>query len=307
MQPTSKHRTGFTLIELLVVIAIIAILVAILLPAVQQAREAARRSTCKNNLKQIGLAIHNYESTHGSVAPGRLIWLKPSGTEIVMNGIHTYLFPFLEQGNLEDIYDYNLGYDDPANQPAVNTHVPTYVCPSTPNRPVQMQIDNFFNPFYGGPPTPDGITASATDYFAVRNVRNGAGESLNGFFGLPNPQFRDITDGLSNTFWFVEIAGRPDHFINGELQATPPASFNGYGPWAGNNGMALNTYTADGLNRPGPCVMNCNSQFQPYAFHAGGSQFGFADGSIKFINENINPDVFRALGSPQGGEVIGEF
>ncbi len=299
-------RRAFTLVELLVVIAIIGILVGLLLPAVQAAREAARRMSCSNNFKQIGLAIHNYESTLRAVAPGRLIWPKPGGG-VVMNGIQTSILPYLEQTNLENEYDYALGFDAPENQPAVNTHVSVYTCPSTPNRPTTMQIDNFFNAFYGGPPTPPGITGSATDYFAVRNVRNGAGQRLDGFFGLKNPKFRDITDGLSNTFWFVEIAARPDHYIHGIRQATTPSAFNGYGPWAGNNGMALNTYTADGLQRPGPCAMNCNSQFQPYSFHPGGAQFGFADGSVQFLSENINPDTFRALGSPQGGEVVSEY
>src|SRR5690606_37265014 len=124
---------------------------------------------------------------------------------------------------------------------------------------------------------PDG-TAAVTDYYAVRNLRNIAGQALTGFFGLANPKFRDVTDGMSNTFWFIEMAGKPIHYIKGRPQSAPPADFLWYGPWAGNNGLALNTYTTDGLSRPGPCAINCNNEFQPYSFHSGGAHFGFADG-----------------------------
>lgn len=300
MQTQSLRPRGFTLVELLVVIAIIGVLVGLLLPAVQAAREAARRMQCGNNLKQIGLAIHNYESAYQKVAPGRAFLVNPTfpASGNTVNGIHTAILPFIEQSNLEDRYSYALGFDHPDNQNAVKTQVPGYVCPSTPNSPRTGELVNYFSDLQ----TPGGM-AAATDYFAVRNLRNAAGQARTGFFGLPDPQFRDVLDGLSNTFWFFEMSGRPDHYVNGRMQP-PPADFFWYGPWAGNNGMALNTYTADGLSRPGPCVMNCNSEFQPYSFHVGGGHFGMADGSVQFLTESIDADLFRAIGTPQGSEVV---
>jgi prepilin-type N-terminal cleavage/methylation domain-containing protein/prepilin-type processing-associated H-X9-DG protein len=297
-----SRRSAFTLIELLVVIAIIAIVIALLLPAVQQAREAARRTQCKNHLKQIGLAIHNYESSLGAVAPGRLAIVSPNGTQS-LNGILTLIMPYADQANLERSYNYNLGFDHPSNQPAINTQVSFYVCPSTPGG---NRIINPIQNIFGTVQTPTG-TAAVTDYYAVRNVRNAAGAAVNGFFGLANPKFRDVTDGMSNTFWFVEMCGKPTHYIRGQVNTPTPPDFVWYGPWAGNNGLALNTYTADGLATNGPCVMNCSNEFQPYSFHTGGAHFAFGDGSVKFLNANMNPDLFRALGSPNGGEVVGDF
>ena len=123
-------RKGFTLIELLVVIAIIAILIALLLPAVQNAREAARRSQCRNNLKQIGLALHNYEGTHRVFPMGVL---SSSSTPSATNQIHTWMtlqLPYLEQGPLQKKYDFNVAYNHANNAAVVVTTLPAYLCPS---------------------------------------------------------------------------------------------------------------------------------------------------------------------------------
>ena len=300
--PARRRFRGFTLVELLVVIAIIGLLVGLLLPAVQSAREAARRMQCGNNFKQIGLAIHNYESVYQKVPPGRSFLVNPthptSGNTV--NGILTAILPFIESGNLEDRYDYHLGFDHPGNQEAVGTQIANYLCPSSPGSPRTGELVNYFSDLQ----TPGG-RAAATDYFVVRNLRDATGRSETGFFGLPDPHFRDVLDGLSNTFWAFEMSGRPDHYINGQMQP-PPADFFWYGPWAGNNAVALNTYSADGLTRPGTCVMNCNSEFQPYSFHVGGGHFGMADGSVQFLTQSIDTDVFQALGTPQGREVVAE-
>ncbi|WP_261345949.1 DUF1559 domain-containing protein [Tautonia rosea] len=295
------RRPGFTLIELLVVIAIIGVLIALLLPAVQAAREAARRAQCTNNLKQIGLALHNYESALGAVAPGRIL-IEYAPGQYTVNGVLTMIMPFLEETNLEGAYNYDLGYDHLSNQTAATTQVASYVCPSTPEGNRSLEMVNIF----GTLQTPGG-RAAVTDYYAVRNLRNGAGQPIVGFFGLPNPTFQTIRDGLSNTFWFVEMGGKPTFYLRSGAQPTVPSDFNWYGPWAGNNGLALNTYTADGRLRPGPCTMNCSNEFQPYAFHPGGANYSFADGSVRFIKETIHPDLFRALGSPRGGEVVDAF
>ncbi|WP_145266600.1 DUF1559 family PulG-like putative transporter [Tautonia plasticadhaerens] len=295
------RRPGFTLIELLVVIAIIGVLIALLLPAVQSAREAARRMQCTNNLKQIGLALHNYESALRAVPPGRIVF-EYAPDQYTVNGVHTMIMPYVEQVNLEGLYNYDVGYDGPGNQTAVTTQVAAYVCPSVPEGNRSLEMINI----WGAVQTPGG-RAAATDYYAVRNVRNAAGQPLIGVFGLPDPSFEQIRDGLSNTFWVIEMGGKPTHYLRGIAQPSAPPDFNWYGPWAGNNGLALNTFTADGRMIPGPCVMNCSNEFQPMGFHPGGANFGFADGSVRFLKETMNPDVFRAFGSPKGGEVVDAF
>lgn len=291
-------RSGFTLVELLVVIAIIGVLVALLLPAVQAAREAARRMSCSNNLRQVGIAIHNYHDTLTKLPPGRIMVTSPNGTSTV-NGVLTLIMPYAEQGNLESRYDYAKGFDHPDNQPAIQTHVKFYVCPSSPGGFRTVTIQNIF----GTVQTTDG-KGSVTDYYAVRNLRDAAGAAVTGILGAADPNFAAITDGTSNTFWFMEMCGKPNFIIKGKIQPTIPTDFLWYAPWAGNNGMALNTYSADGLTRPGPCVMNCSNEFQPYSFHPGGAMFGFADGSVKLINQTIDATTFRALGSHNGGEVV---
>jgi prepilin-type processing-associated H-X9-DG protein len=253
---------------------------------------------CTNNLKQIGLALHNYESAMGAVAPGRIVF-EYAPDQYTVNGVHTMIMPYLEQVNLEEMYNYDVGYDSPGNQSAVTTQVAAYLCPSVPEGDRSIEMVNI----WGAVQTPGG-RAAVTDYYAVRNLRNGAGEALVGVFGLPNPTFSQIRDGLSNTFWFIEMGGKPTYYLRGRAQPSSPGDFNWYGPWAGNNGLALNTYTADGLGRPGPCVMNCSNEFQPMGFHPGGANFSFADGSVRFLKETMSPDLFRALGSPRGREVV---
>ena len=194
-----KHK-GFTLIELLVVIAIIAILIALLLPAVQQAREAARRTQCRNNLKQFGLALHNYHDTHRTFVPGVI-----AGTEDLTDGMHsglTLLMPQLEKANVYNLYDFDLRWSDPANLEAVSTFIPGFLCPSSP----------------GGLPQNGGFDLPVTDYAFSRGT--------NGQLCLNSPKLgmfdinsktktRDVTDGLSNTFAMGEamtsatLAGLP--------------------------------------------------------------------------------------------------
>jgi prepilin-type N-terminal cleavage/methylation domain-containing protein/prepilin-type processing-associated H-X9-DG protein len=306
-----RRQGGFTLVELLVVIAIIGILVGLLLPAVQAAREAGRRMQCTNNMKQIGLSVHNYHDTHRAMPPGRSVVTVGSSLQF-RYGALPLLLPFAEQTNLERIFNYSLGYDHPANQPAVNSTVPMFLCPSAPDGNAKVNFSDISSSLQ----TPSG-TAAITSYLPVRNVRNSANAMLEGsfaevrdgrWFGLSGGQvctrFKSYTDGLSNTFWFVEMGGHPDYYIKGAKQPTPTAGVYLFSSWAGNTAMALNAYSSDGRTRPGPCMLNCSNEFQPYSFHPGGCVFGMADGSVQFLTNSIDGDTYRALGSPSGGEVV---
>jgi len=333
-----KYRSGFTLIELLVVIAIIAILVALLLPAVQQAREAARRSSCKNNLKQIGLAIHNYESTFTCVPPGRVLdmdcALLPDPRAVFGNSALTLMLPFLEQGNLYENFNMDFGSFHPTNEAFVQQPVSTYLCPSTPGGSREVSVDVFS----AGLVT---LNAYATDYFGVRNIRHvvpagttidisnrnhygdgaltGVGKTVNcGGLGIPDgttgnlTRFRDMTDGLSNTFIFFEQAGKPDMYVLGKQQTAAATYDDNRAAWATDVGVAINNYTADGQHmhsatNHGTCIMNCRNDAQAYSFHKGGAQFLFADGSVHFLSENIDNTTYFHLGVRDDGEVLGEF
>lgn len=312
MRTFSSRQRGFTLVELLVVIAIIGVLVSLLLPAVQAARETARRMSCSNNLRQIGLAIHTYHDTYLALPPSRASFTNNEGKS-TLNGLQMLILPYLEQSNVVNIYDSSKGFDHATNQIAINTKMPMYICPSSPgggNRKVNL-ID-----VSSTTQTPTG-TAAINNYYPVRNVRNAANVLLEGSFaaaidgqlsGLGGgglcANLASIIDGTSNTFWFVEIAGRPDYFVL-RKQVTPVASgIYLFSPWAGNTAMALNSYTADGLLQKGPCMMNCTNQFQPYSMHPAGCMFGIADGSVRFFPQTMDGDTFRALGSPGGAEAV---
>jgi len=215
----SFQRRAFTLIELLVVIAVIAILVALLLPAVQQAREAARRTQCKNNLKQIGLALHNYESTHGMLPPH--LPMVPKNYNSL-----AFLLPFLEQANMHDKLDFSLDSWHSYNQPVYAAAMPVFVCPSDSVTHEKVRADNSYVTNVGWPRTstgPDGSlpvpTLDTAGYAEYINLNPMNGTTSVPKYGGGNVLFRDITDGLSNTIVYSE---RLKHSGNSTEVATAP-------------------------------------------------------------------------------------
>lgn len=332
MKPSVKscapRARGFTLIELLVVIAIIAILIALLLPAVQQAREAARRSQCKNNLKQLGLALHNYQSAHRVFPPGGL------GFPYVWSA-HAQLLPYVDQGNLENLLNYDVpplnafnfgsfnAADVQRNDDAAQTHLSLLVCPS--------DKDAVPGSVYGGISYPacagSGLNGSGT-------ADDGAISNADGIiFSRSKISFRDVTDGSSNTIVFGEqllgdgenSAPSPGDYrhrvveLSLGTQTTPAACDAASAPaWSGQRGAKwVNGHLADTMYNhwygPNMGVPDCHNGYHNFALvsarsaHTGGVQVGLVDGSCRFISENIHLDTWRALATRSGGEVLGEF
>jgi prepilin-type N-terminal cleavage/methylation domain-containing protein/prepilin-type processing-associated H-X9-DG protein len=302
------RRTGFTLIELLVVVAIIAVLVGLLLPAVQKVREAAARASCANNLKQIGLACHNYESAYGFM-PQAGSYPTTAAPDTPYAGWGVFILPQIEQGNLllgSIGYQTDKNWFDPVNQAAVRTPVKLYLCPSTPSgdRAVNPILDNTT-----GVQDP-ARSAHAGDYMAPRGFsdatyaaptqRRGA---LNWF--SERATIQAVTDGTSNTVLVTEQAGRPAYYKRRAVQPGTVLVYPGWtGPWASYNAVWCKATLDDGSDGTGACTINCNNSAGVYSFHTGGVNAVMADGSVRFLREGLPKDAFYALISRDGGEVV---
>ena len=301
-------RRGFTLIELLVVIAIIAVLIALLLPAVQQAREAARMSQCRNNLKQIGLAFHNYGDAHGAF-PNRSAAVGGVSSQSG-HGWGLKMLPFIEQANLYNQWNADRSWFSPENQAVVMTPIAIYMCPTSPGGPRVMDLA----PSGAGATTSTGISGDYTQFHIITTTGSGATCSpcnpagAQPFGGVV--PLRGYTDGLSNTILISEHAGRPDYFIGRTKQASNTSMINPkyWGCWAGYQSVTYQGW--NGATPPavgGTRVMNWSNSQGIYSFHNGGAMAVLCDGSARFLSENMSMVVLIALLSRDAGDVIGEF
>ncbi len=314
---TISFRRGFTLIELLVVIAIIAILIALLLPAVQQAREAARRTQCKNMLKQWGLALHNYHDTFNTLPQGATAIAGNNANGPANFTFHVMLLPYIEQANLYALFNFNVGYsnnntalNNPTNVSLNTRSTPLHFCPSARILDQFSNVAQQYTIHYlgvagakgpkpvavgGGNYEMQNATANfSTDHgnFAINGVL-----TLNRHFG-----FRDITDGLSNTL------------MMGEASAQPGAGWaSSWRPWiqgASSNANNGAMYGCKNVRWPiGPTGYNGNNAARLYndvrfgSQHTGGAQFLLGDGTVRFVSENIDFATYQALASRGGGEI----
>jgi len=325
----SSVRRGFTLIELLVVIAIIAILIGLLLPAVQKVREAAARSTCSNNLKQLGLAANSYESTYGTIPPSITVELgivpgssTPAGAPYPGN-VHSWapnFLPFIEQENIFRTYNMAIPWFDGNNQVALRNQIKTFICPSTPGGSSRTVTGTFtfgapfpysnlavtdyatnssINPgsitFFGYPSG----TSQLQLFSAMKPLARGSAIALVGYPTLTPNTMVGITDGTSNTILLCESAGRPDKYVGGQ-KVTGNQSDGGWGHHENDYGLD-GAVSKTNTSSPGNCVINCHNDNETYAFHTGGAMHAFTDGSIRFIRDSITPQTYAALITAQGG------
>lgn len=320
MNPRSRCRRGFTLIELLVVIAIIAVLIALLLPAVQQAREAARRTQCKNNLKQIGLALHNYADTHRIFPLETYSEARDDGSLYFGSWIPQTL-AFFEQAGLANLYNHDYSFFDDPNRAAIETRLSLFECPSTPGGTQMTETLRVHTS--GGWQILTDRGAFTSDYAAQRGVHSGTyplyvpggtSPSNEGIFGGggTGTRFGNITDGTTNTILVHESAGRTEWLrrdrVNNTLVRNPPEFGGWFDYWAGPCAGWMYGFEDDGVTTRGPRFINASNKWaNPFSFHTGGVNVAMADGSVRFLSDTINNQIFMAICTDAGGEVVGEF
>lgn len=309
-----SRRSAFTLIELLVVIAIIAILIALLVPAVQKVREAAARTQCTNNLKNFGLAYHNYLASFKAFPPGGYNGFPGLSAGPPAAGWGLFLLPYIDQQPLASTYDWSYPFFNTANstnQTVANTLVPVFTCPSAPVR--QAYTSTVYAPLITWQSAP-------TDYSPIGSVAAAAYPAL----GVAAPADRTgvlrilasastsgtpiahVTDGTSNTILLAEIAGRNDLY-----QASGPVGTKVNFNVCGYSGMAdpssvngsLSGSSPDGATRYGNGTMiNASNQYGLFAFHPGGANILLADGSVRFLQASTSGQVVAALVTKNGSE-----
>jgi prepilin-type N-terminal cleavage/methylation domain-containing protein/prepilin-type processing-associated H-X9-DG protein len=299
---------GFTLIELLVVIAIIGVLVGLLLPAVQAAREAARRMQCSNNLKQMGLALHNYENSHGVFPPGYVSAVVNNQDIGAGWAWGSLILPQMEQTNLANSINFSLSVADPANNTVDSFKVANYLCPS--DRTLDLV------PVRDSTNTTTVDTVSGSNYvgvFGTGEIGDAPGNGSGMFYRNSRVGFREILDGTSQTFMVGErshnlsyatwtarspggwlyttssVEGGTDTFVN----ANDEEAFT----------MVLGPIGTEDLPRT---PNNPRAHVEDYwSRHPGGVNFLFADGSVRMVKNAITPSVYQALATRSGSEVVG--
>jgi prepilin-type N-terminal cleavage/methylation domain-containing protein len=322
--PRFRRHRAFTLVELLVVIAIIGILVALLLPAIQAAREAARRTSCQNNMKQLGLATLNYETAQKKLPPSKWHDLIPNpsgfGSIDVKHSTISYLLSYMEEAAIADQWTFKQTWNNSNsalpidNKRLSEKFIAGLRCATAPEPRLDWPGATDYR-------VCDAMATAATSAITelinsgqVRARPNSKGKYVSLLFNnMTNSlsdepaKLKNCTDGTSQTFMWFETGGDPIKYVNGVptspscVNAAPFTNCTTAGrSWA----QYENWYVIH--NRCGTAMFNCNNADEIFSFHVGGAFFGMGDGAVKFITTDINPDVFVSYMTRDSSDILGD-
>jgi prepilin-type N-terminal cleavage/methylation domain-containing protein len=304
----TSSRFGFTLVELLVVIAIIGVLIGMLLPAVQAVREAARRTQCRNNLKQLGLALHNFDSAYMKLPPG---WKADIDAGVPGWGWNSYILPFLEQNNLYQQIDFTTNIELPWHEAVREAIIPGVLCPSSPRSDeadFDLQSGEYADPYPPGAAFPlkiarthyVGSIGSTTAMDQMPNDEScpsfvspsGGNTYLNGvFFRNSERAIEHILDGSSNTIMVGERSA--EIFDSTWVGVVHGAMFPAW---------RVVGWTGEPPNNKPTSIVHFHGYAQFNSVHSGLTHFVLCDGSVQSVSDQIEPDIFKACGTVDGRE-----
>jgi len=319
-----RRSRGFTLIELLVSVAVIGILISLLLPAVQSAREKARQARCAGNLKQIALAMSQYQETHGTLPPGKKgccwgTWLMFILPEVEQQALYdAYNFSGNNSPGLPSNYDLDLRYFGSSNRTVTSTRLSVYLCPSDQtSAPISLKTSgvtqsctsqNYAGNFGNTLQIQDDLPGQPFGGAPFSDVGSPLGDHSRP--GRPTVAYRDLIDGTSNTLLLAEVVVGQGADLRGFSWWGDAARFESYlGPnSASPDVMASKDYCSNEPPNP-PCIPSSPTLTDVYAArsrHPGGVYVGLADGSVHFVKDGVALQVWRALSTTRGGEIIGD-